>query len=105
MSGFLADLAWTGFRLTFGLSSLAGVWVTAVVKNGALWASDTAEEKRDLALAQEQHWSLTETPLPGFRHAFFQTRLGTSIHYVTNTPADGSSRPKNVAVFIHGRCC
>jgi hypothetical protein len=49
MAGILADIAWAGFKLTFGLTSLASVWATAVLKNGALWASDTQEEKRELA--------------------------------------------------------
>jgi hypothetical protein len=45
----LTGLAWSGFKLTFGLVSLATAWSTAVVKNGALWARDTDEEKRELA--------------------------------------------------------
>ena len=49
MTGLLANAAWTGFKLAFGLSSLATVWATAVLKNGALWASDTKEEKQELA--------------------------------------------------------
>lgn len=105
MSGFLGDLAWAGFKLTFGLSSLATVWARAVLKNGAPWASDTDEDKRELVSAQENHWSLERQPLPGFRHAFFKTRLGTSLHYVTNANADEiTSTPKNVAIFIHGEC-
>jgi len=101
MSGFLGGIAWAGFKLTFGLSSLTTVWATAVLKNGALWASDTDEEKRELALAQEAHWHLDREPLPGFRHAFFKTKIGTSLHYVTNAD-ESTSAPKNVAIFIHG---
>jgi len=49
MTGLLANAAWKGFKLAFGLSSLATVWATAVLRNGALWASDTKEEKQELA--------------------------------------------------------
>jgi len=73
----------------------------AVVKNGALWAKDTQEEKRELAAAQERFWSLDREPLPGFKHSFFETTTGTSLHYVINQGAE-SSTAKNVAVFIHG---
>ncbi len=73
----------------------------AVVKNGALWAKDTEEEKRELAAAQERFWSLDREPLPGFKHAFFTTTNGTSIHYVVHQ-GTGSSVTKNVAIFIHG---
>jgi hypothetical protein len=62
MAGILADIAWAGFKLTFGLTSLASVWATAVLKNGALWASDTQEEKRELAAGTSMSewfiWSL-----------------------------------------------
>lgn len=73
----------------------------AVVKNGALWAKDTEEEKRELAAAQERVWSLDREPLPGFKHSFFKTSTGASLHYVINQGAE-SSMAKNVAVFIHG---
>ncbi|KAG9190875.1 hypothetical protein G6011_08963 [Alternaria panax] len=97
----LEDLAWTGFKLTFGLVSLAGAWTMAVVKNGALWAKDTEEEKRELAAVQERLWSLDREPLSGFKHAFFKTSNGTSLHYVINQGAD-TSTAKNIAIFIHG---
>jgi hypothetical protein len=103
MANTLGSLAWNGFKLTFGLVSLAGVWTMAVIKNGALWAKDTEEEKRELAAAQERFWSLDREPLPGFKHAFFKTTNGTSLHYVVN-PGTGSSETKNVAIFLHGRC-
>jgi hypothetical protein len=96
-----ADAAWYAFRLAFGLTSLAGVWATAVLKDGALWAVDTEEEKKELAIAQKKFWSLDQEPLPGFRHAFFRTRDGTSLHYVVSADAEISSS-KNVAIFIHG---
>jgi hypothetical protein len=99
---FLSDLAWFGFKVGFGLMSLATVWVTAVRKNGALWAKDTDEEKRELAAAQERYWSLNREPLPGFRHAFFTSSTGIRLHFVTNTDAETLS-PQNVAIFIHGR--
>jgi len=47
--GLLANLAWYTFKLSFGLFSLASVWVTAVIKNGVLWTRDTVEEKQELA--------------------------------------------------------
>jgi hypothetical protein len=100
---FLSDIAWFGFRLGFGLTSLASVWVTAVLKNGVLWARDTAEEKRELAAAQKKHWGLDGEPLPGFRHAFFFTSTGTRLHYVMNTDAETSTAdPQSVAIFVHG---
>jgi hypothetical protein len=101
MTDKIGDLAWSGFKLTFGLVSLAGAWTMAVVKNGALWAKDTEEEKRELAVAQARFWSLDGEPLPGFKHAFFKTSNGTSLHYVINQGAD-TSTAKNIAVFIHG---
>jgi hypothetical protein len=101
MASTLGDLAWKGFKLTFGLVSLAGAYAMAVVKNGALWAKDTEEEKRELAAAQEKYWSLDREPLPGFRHAFFKTSNGTSLHYVLNE-RPGRSAANNVAIFIHG---
>ncbi|KAF2824700.1 alpha/beta-hydrolase [Ophiobolus disseminans] len=101
IGSFLVDAAWFSFKLTFGLASLATVWTTAILKNGALWATDTEEEKRELATAQGKHWSLDREPLSGFKHAFFKTRLGTSLHYVINAD-NGASTPKNIAVFIHG---
>jgi hypothetical protein len=100
----LSDIAWFGFKLGFGLTSLASVWVIAVLKNGVLWAKDTEEEKRELAAAQQKHWSLDREPLPGFRHAFFTTSTGTRIHYVTNANAE-TSNPQNVGIFVHGMLC
>lgn len=101
MTGPLGNLAWGGFKLTFGLASLAHVYTLAAVKNGALWAKDSAAEKRELAAAQEKFWSLDREPLPGFRHAFFETSAGQRIHYVVYE-GDGSVGAKNVAIFIHG---
>lgn len=49
MAGPVADVAWYGFKLGFGLFSLVSVWGSAAVKNGAIWARDSAEEKRELA--------------------------------------------------------
>lgn len=99
---FVAGLAWCGFKLGFGLTSLASVWASAALKDGTLWANDTKEEKQELAAAQEKYWSLDRQPLPGFRHAFFTTGAGTRLHFVTNANA-GSSDAKNVCLFIHGR--
>ncbi|RAR08743.1 catalytic hydrolase [Stemphylium lycopersici] len=101
MSEQLGSLAWGGFKLTFGLVSLAGAWTLAVVKNGALWAKDSEEEKRELAAAQERFWSLDREPLPGFRHAFFETSRGKKVHYVVHDGPE-SGKAKNVAIFIHG---
>lgn len=101
MTGPLGNLAWNGFKLTFGLVSLAQVYTLAVVKNGALWARDSAAEKRELAAAQDRFWSLDREPLPGFKHAFFETSAGLRIHYVVYE-GDASTKAKNVAVFIHG---
>jgi pimeloyl-ACP methyl ester carboxylesterase len=101
-SSFLSDLAWFGFKTVFGLTSLATVWVTAVLKNGVLWAKDTDEEKHELAKAQEKYWSLNCEPLPGFRHAFFTSSTGTQLHFVTNANAE-SLASRNVAIFIHGK--
>jgi hypothetical protein len=116
----LAGLAWSGFKLTFGLVSLATAWSTAVVKNGVLWARDSDEEKRELAagrlsvrllggkhlkltfcVAQKRFWSLDQEPLSGFRHAFFKTSSGVNIHYVINADTT-SSAAKNIVFFIHG---
>jgi hypothetical protein len=97
-------IAWFGFKSAFGLASLATVWVTAVLKNGALWAWDTTEEKRELAAAQKKHWSLDGEPLPGFRHAFFTTSTGARLHYVMNTDAETAGlTSQSVAIFIHGK--
>ncbi|KAF1945734.1 alpha/beta-hydrolase [Clathrospora elynae] len=99
----LASLAWDAFKLAFGLISLASVWARAVMKNGALWARDSEEEKKELASAQQRFWSLDREPLPGFRHVFFKTKDGTSLHYIVNERAEASgAAPKNVAIFIHG---
>jgi hypothetical protein len=101
MTSFVTDLAWFGFKLGFGLTSLATVWVTAVLKNGVLWAKDTDEEQRELAAAQQKYWNLDQQPFPGFRHAFFTTSTGTRLHYVTNW-GQGGSTPQNIGIFIHG---
>jgi len=101
MADKLGSLAWSGFKLGFGLFSLAGVWTMAVIKNGALWAKDSDEEKRALAAAQESFWSLDREPLPGFKHAFYKTTNGTRLHYVVNQDT-GSSPAKNVTIFLHG---
>jgi hypothetical protein len=98
---FITKIVWFGFKLGFGLTSLASVWATAVLKNGALWAKDTEEEKRELAAAQQKYWSLDREPLPGFRHAFFTTSTGTQLHFVCNVDPE-TVQPKNVAIFIHG---
>lgn len=103
MTRIVTDLAWFGFKLGFGLTSLATVWATAVLKNGVLWAKDTDDEKRELAAAQQKYWSLDREPFSGFRHAFFTTRTGARLHYVTNAGA-GSPEPKNIGIFIHGMC-
>lgn len=100
-TSFITDVAWFGFKLGFGLTSLASVWTTAVLKNGVLWAKDTEEEKQELAAAQQKYWSLDREPLPGFRHAFFTTRSGVRLHFVTNADAEASVS-KNIGIFIHG---
>lgn len=48
-SSKLESLAWSGFKLGFGLFSLAVTWVTIVFKNGIFQAKDTDEEKQELA--------------------------------------------------------
>lgn len=97
----LGKIAWKGFMLAFGLTSLLGVYATAVIQNGALWAQDTKQEKEELAAAQERCWDLTLEPIPGFRHAFHATSKGTNLHYVANsTPV--AALGKNVIIFIHG---
>ncbi|KAL5116867.1 hypothetical protein ACEQ8H_005219 [Pleosporales sp. CAS-2024a] len=101
MKAFIMDMAWTGFKVSFGLTSLAAVWVNAGLKNGALWAKDTEAEKKELALSQARYWGLEREPLLGFRHAFFTTRAGVRVHYVTNAKP-GEMEGKNVAIFIHG---
>ncbi|EDU39509.1 MhpC hydrolase or acyltransferase alpha beta hydrolase superfamily [Pyrenophora tritici-repentis] len=96
----MSSLAWSGFKLAFGLVSLFGAWIMAVIKNGALWAKDTEEEKKELAAAQERFWSLDREPLPGFKHAFFGTSSGARLHYVVN--AQEGAEAKNLVIFIHG---
>ncbi|KAJ8110204.1 hypothetical protein OPT61_g6896 [Boeremia exigua] len=97
----LESLAWTIFKLSFGLFSLAFTWVTIAWKNGVFQPQDTDEEKKELAAAQQKYWSLDREPLPGFRHAFFTTSAGVNIHYVVNSdPSDPPSR--NIALFVHG---
>jgi hypothetical protein len=100
-SSFITKIAWLGFKLGFGLTSLASVWATAVLKNGALWAKDTEGEKQELAAAQQQYWSLDREPLSGFRHAFFTTSTGAQLHFVSNADPE-TVQPKNIAIFIHG---
>ncbi|KAH7082269.1 Alpha/Beta hydrolase protein [Paraphoma chrysanthemicola] len=101
MKKLLAALATTGFKLGFGFFSLATVWATAVIKDGALFAEDTEEEKKELDAAQQKFWSLSAQPLSGFKHAFFTTTKGLNLHYVTNAD-EATSSPRNVAIFIHG---
>lgn len=101
---FVVGLAWFGFKLGFGLTSLASVWASAVLKDGVLWAKDTNEEKQELVAAQKKHWSLDREPLPGFRHAFFTTSTGTRLHFVTSAKAEGMEA-KNICIFIHGILC
>ncbi|KAF2029271.1 alpha/beta-hydrolase [Setomelanomma holmii] len=101
MTSFLTSIATAGFKLGFGLTSLATVWLTAVTKDGALFAKDSEEQREELATAQQKFWSLNGQPLPGFKHAFFTTSTGTNLHYVTN--AEGpASNPRNMAILIHG---
>ncbi len=45
----LTNIALSSLKLTFGLSSLAAVWINAVIIDGALWAWDSAEYKQELA--------------------------------------------------------
>jgi hypothetical protein len=101
VTSLVTDLAWFGFKLGFGLTSLATVWINAVLKNGVLWAKDTEEEKRELAAAQQKFWSLDGEPFAGFRHAFFTTSTGTKLHYVVNRGEEGFA-PQNIGIFIHG---
>lgn len=49
MAGVLADIGWYGFKLGFGLFSLASIWSSAVIQNGALWARDSEKERQELA--------------------------------------------------------
>lgn len=101
MNELLGKIAWKGFMLAFGFTSLVGVYTTAVLQNGALWARDTKQEKNELAEAQERCWNLMSEPLHGFRHAFHATNNGTNLHYVTNSTPE-AARMKNVIIFIHG---
>ncbi|EUC32972.1 hypothetical protein COCCADRAFT_5427 [Bipolaris zeicola 26-R-13] len=102
MSEQLGNLAWSGFKFTFGLASLAQIYTAAVFKNGALWARDSAAEKRELAAAQERFWSLDREPLPGFKHKFFDTSKGVKIHYVVHEGDQSAQKVKNLAIFVHG---
>ena len=102
MSEQLGNLAWSGFKFTFGLASLAQIYTIAVFKNGALWARDSAAEKRELAAAQERFWSLDREPLPGFKHKFFDTSKGVRIHYVVHEGDQSAQKVKNLAIFVHG---
>lgn len=97
----LTTVTWYALTLSIGLISLASVWITAVLNDGILWANDTDEEKKELAVAQDKHWSLDKQPLPGYRHAFFTISNGTSLHYVVNTVAE-ASLSRDIAIFIHG---
>ena len=97
----LTMLAWKGFSFAFGMTGLVAVYTTAILKDGALWAKDTKEEKEQLDIAQQKFWSLDREPIPGFRHDFFTTSKGTKLHFVVNANAD-TNTVKNVAIFIHG---
>ncbi|KAI8936725.1 hypothetical protein NX059_007113 [Plenodomus lindquistii] len=53
-------------------------------------------------VAQERFWSLEREPLEGFRHAFFTTRGGVQLHYITNNVEKSIDSSRPVIVFIHG---
>lgn len=98
----LVDATLYMFKLGFGLFSLFACWLSVAIKNRQLQARDTEEEKLELAAAQKKFWSLDHEPVPGFRHAFFKTRNGTSLHYISNAETAVHKTPENIAIFIHG---
>ncbi|KAF2125806.1 alpha/beta-hydrolase [Dothidotthia symphoricarpi CBS 119687] len=98
----IADLAWWVFKTSFGLISLASIWVRASMHSGPPWAKDTEQEKKALGEAQDARWSLIREPIAGFRHAFYRTRKGARLHYVVNRGVEEKSEGRNVAIFIHG---
>ena len=61
-----------------------------------------------MCAAQEKYWTLSKSPLPGFRHEFFTLNNGLKLHYVVNAD-DEAIASGNIAIFIHGKlrppCC
>jgi hypothetical protein len=53
-------------------------------------------------IAQEKYWTLSKSPLPGFRHEFFTLKNGLKLHYVVNAH-DEAVASGNIAIFIHGK--
>lgn len=54
-----------------------------------------------LYAASKKYWSLTTSPLQGFKHKFFATEKGIKHHYVVNAAGE-RKESKNVAIFVHG---
>lgn len=65
------------------------------------------DEKAKYSAARDQFWNLSKQPFPGFEHAFFKTRAGKKLHYVTNRSrsAQGGQTQSgngNLFVLLHG---
>jgi hypothetical protein len=122
----IGALAWQAFGFGFGLFNLVSLAAVAAIRDGAFTKTRTSEEKRALELgmssgtaygtsyvaehlmrlthgiAQEKYWTLSKSPLPGFRHEFFTLKNGLKLHYVVNAH-DEAVASGNIAIFIHGK--
>ncbi|KAF2020616.1 alpha/beta-hydrolase [Aaosphaeria arxii CBS 175.79] len=96
----LGKLAWEAFSLSYGLFNYTLLVAFATLRDGVLFKRPSREEAKQLSIAQQRYWDLSNSPFPGFKHAFQTLRNGTKLHYVVrDTP---SGKGKNVAIFIHG---
>ncbi|KAF2712839.1 alpha/beta-hydrolase [Pleomassaria siparia CBS 279.74] len=97
----LGELAWWGFHFAYGMFYLCSLVGIVAFRDGGFTKKITQEEDEELAKAQAKYWTLSKSPLPGFRHDFFTTKDGLKLHYVVNAN-DEAVASGNIAIFIHG---
>ncbi|KAF2139618.1 uncharacterized protein K452DRAFT_289618 [Aplosporella prunicola CBS 121167] len=95
----IKTIAWRSFMYAYGL--LAGLlWILKAVLNGSALQRPSKKAKHELAAARDKLWNLSLEPLPGFKHAFFTTDAGVSLHYVVSSRPVSSS--PNLVILLHG---
>ncbi|OCK95060.1 alpha/beta-hydrolase [Cenococcum geophilum 1.58] len=93
----ISRIIWRVFSLLYGTLVLA-LFTAFAVLDGSIFRRPTEKEKKELAIAQQKFWDLSQSPL-GLKHKFFSLEDGRKLHYVEKL---GTNSSKNLTVFIHG---
>ncbi|KAK6523261.1 hypothetical protein TWF694_006150 [Orbilia ellipsospora] len=94
----LAGFALTVATTIVGVLSL-NLMILGAASSGAFIKPVGKKKKEDRQRARSELWDLSQQPLPGFHHKFYQAQDGIDLHYVEG----GDTSPTSpLIIFIHG---